>query len=57
VPTRPGDYGTFYRAVAATVRFGAAPPVTIDDAISVLDVLDAAGRSAALGDVVRLGDR
>jgi len=56
VPTLPGGYGAFYRAVADTVRLGSDPPVTIDDAVAVLDVLDAAVRSAADGDVVRLDD-
>jgi predicted dehydrogenase len=56
VPTLPGDYGAFYRGVARTVLAGEAPPVTIDDGIAVLDVLDAAHRSAAEGAVVRLED-
>ena len=54
VPTLPGDYGAFYRGVAQTVLAGAAPPVTIDDGIAVLEVLDAAQRSATAGEVVGL---
>jgi scyllo-inositol 2-dehydrogenase (NADP+) len=56
VPTLPGDYGAFYRGVARTVLAGAAPPVTIEDGIAVLEVLDAAERSATRGDVVPLED-
>jgi scyllo-inositol 2-dehydrogenase (NADP+) len=56
VPTLPGDYGAFYRGVARTVLTGAAPPVTVDDGIAVLEVLDAALRSATDGEVVRLDD-
>jgi scyllo-inositol 2-dehydrogenase (NADP+) len=54
VPTLAGDYGAFYRGVADTVLTGAAPPVTIDDGIAVLEVLDAARRSATTGAVIRL---
>jgi predicted dehydrogenase len=54
VPTLPGDYGAFYRGVAQTVLAGAAPPVTIDDGIAVLEVLDAAQSSATSGAVVPL---
>jgi predicted dehydrogenase len=56
VPTLPGDYGVFYREVAQTVLTGASPPVTIDDGISVADVLDAAQRSADRATVVPLDD-
>lgn len=54
VPTLPGDYGAFYRGVARSVLAGAAPPVTIDEAVAVLEVLDAARRSAAEGSVVEV---
>ena len=54
VPTLPGDYGAFYRAVARTVLAGEPSPVTIEDGIAVMEVLDAAERSAADGTVVRL---
>jgi predicted dehydrogenase len=54
VPTLPGDYGVFYRGVTETLLTGAPPPVTIDDAVTALEVLDAARRSAEDGTVVRL---
>jgi scyllo-inositol 2-dehydrogenase (NADP+) len=54
VPTLPGDYGAFYRGVAHTVLAGATPPVTIDDGIAMLAVLDAAQRSATNREVVLL---
>ena len=54
VPTFAGDDGAFSRGVAQTVRTGAAPPVTIEDGIAVLEVLDAAQRSAAGHEVVHL---
>lgn len=42
VPVRPGDYAAFYRGVAATLRDGAPPPVTLQAALDVAQVLDAA---------------
>lgn len=54
VPLVPGDYGAFYRAVAAAVRTGTTPPVAVEEAAYVLDVLEAAAVSARDGDVVRL---
>ncbi|MFK5635669.1 Gfo/Idh/MocA family oxidoreductase [Ornithinimicrobium sp. LYQ103] len=57
VPTLPGDYGAFYRGVARTVLAGDSPPVTIGEAVTVLEVLDAARRSAEDGTVVRLPER
>lgn len=54
VATMPGDYAAFYRGVAETVLTGAPPPVTIDDAVTVLDVLDAARRSAEGDTLVQL---
>ncbi len=56
VPTLPGDYGAFYRGVARTVLADDSPPVTMREAITVLEVLDAARRSAAEGTVVRLDE-
>jgi predicted dehydrogenase len=47
VRTEPGNYAAFYAGVAAAVRDGAPPPVTIEDAVAGLAVLDAALTSAA----------
>jgi predicted dehydrogenase len=41
-----GGWEDYYPAVAAMVRDGAPPPVDPDDALAVLEVLDAARRSA-----------
>ncbi len=60
VPAAPGDHRDYYPAVfAAIARPGAerqaAMPVDPWDAVHVLEVIDAARSSAALGQVVRLG--
>jgi len=52
VRTEPGAYQRFYEGVAASLREGAPPPVDPEDAVSVLEVLDAARTSAAEGRVV-----
>lgn len=54
IRTEPGAYPYFYAAVAAALRDGSPMPVDPDDAIDVLDVIEAARRSAALGHTVRL---
>ncbi|WP_335977799.1 Gfo/Idh/MocA family protein [Streptomyces sp. CA2R106] len=54
VPTLPGDYPAFYAAVAAALRTGGAAPVTAYEAAAALDVIEAAHRSAASGQTVRL---
>jgi len=54
VPTEPGNYAGFYAAVAASVRDGTHPPVTLDDGIQALRVVEAAFESARTGRVVRL---
>ena len=46
VPTVPGAYPRFYAALASSVRDGAPPPVVWDDAVTGLEILDAARRSA-----------
>ncbi|MCU1678002.1 MAG: oxidoreductase domain protein [Frankiales bacterium] len=46
VPTVPGAYQTFYAGVRDAVRDAATPPVTIDEAIAALIVIEAARRSA-----------
>ena len=54
VPTVAGAYERFYAGVAEALRDGTAPPVDPWDAVRVLEVLDAARRSAAQGRVVEL---
>jgi predicted dehydrogenase len=54
VPTEPGDYASFYTGVAATVRDGAAPPVSLDDAIHGLQVIEAARASSRTARVMRV---
>lgn len=53
----PGRWSDFYRGVEAMLRDGAPPPVDPDEAVAVLEVLDAARRSAREGVVVDLSDR
>jgi predicted dehydrogenase len=55
LPSEPGAWDRFYPAVAAALRDGAPPPVDPRDAVAVLEVLDAARRSAAEGRTVELG--
>ncbi|HVP03789.1 MAG TPA: Gfo/Idh/MocA family oxidoreductase [Solirubrobacteraceae bacterium] len=55
VATARGEYERFYAGVARALRDGGAMPVDPWDAVRVLEVLDAARRSAAGGRVVRLG--
>ena len=42
MPTDPGRYQDFYSQVATAVRGEAPPPVTLDDAVTVLEVIEAA---------------
>ncbi|MDQ1642790.1 MAG: hypothetical protein QOJ90_2141 [Actinomycetota bacterium] len=55
VPREPGDWSAFYAAVVAMLRDGGPPPVDPWDAVAVLEILDAAQRSARDGVVVSLG--
>ena len=57
VPSEPGRWAHFYAAVAACLRDGGAPPVTAAEAVTGLEVLDAARESAETGAVVRLTPR
>jgi predicted dehydrogenase len=54
VPTEPGAYQDFYRGLVASLRDGAPPPVGPQDAVSGLEVLEAARASAGEGKVVAL---
>jgi scyllo-inositol 2-dehydrogenase (NADP+) len=46
VQSEPGRWLTFYEGVERAVRTGAPPPVLAEDALTVLEVLEAARRSA-----------
>ncbi len=46
VPTECGNYGAFYAGVAGALRGDESPPVSIADAIRVLEVIEAARASA-----------
>jgi predicted dehydrogenase len=46
-PTAPGAYQDFYAGVLRTLRDGAPPPTTLAEAITGLEVIEAATRSAA----------
>lgn len=54
IPAVQGAYHDYYQAFAAAVKNGSAPPVTAEQAIRVLEVLDAAFVSAREGRVVAL---
>jgi scyllo-inositol 2-dehydrogenase (NADP+) len=47
VPSEPGAYQRYYAAVVASLRGGAPPPVDPGDAVSGLEIIAAAQRSAA----------
>jgi predicted dehydrogenase len=53
--SEPGNYLEFYRGVAAAIRDGAAPPVTTEQGIAMMELLDAARLSASEKRVVELG--
>ena len=52
IRTDPGAYERFYEGVAAAIRDGSPPPVDPVDAVSALELLDAARASAREGKVV-----
>jgi predicted dehydrogenase len=54
VATVPGSYRDFYIRVAAALRHNTPPPVDPNDSASVLDVIEAAQRSAAARRYVEL---
>jgi predicted dehydrogenase len=54
LPTEPGRYECFYEGVAASLRDGTPPPVAAEEAVAVLEVIEAARRSGAEGLAVLL---
>lgn len=54
VPTKPGSYKQFYVGMRDALRDGAPPPVDAADAVTGLAIIEAAYRSAAQRQVVRL---
>ena len=55
IPSEQGCYHAYYQAMAEAVRTGSEPPVTTEQAIRTLEVLDAALLSAKEGRLVTLG--
>lgn len=55
IPSEQGCYHAYYQAMAEAVRTGGEPPVTTEQAIRTLEVLDAALLSAKEGRLVTLG--
>jgi len=55
VSTLPGAYPRFYAAVAAALRSDAPMPVDPEDAVTGLEIIEAARASAEHGRVIRLG--
>jgi predicted dehydrogenase len=54
IRTEPGSYQRFYEGVASALLQGGPAPVDPEDAVSALEVLDAARRSAGEGKVVEV---
>ncbi|MFL5618365.1 MAG: Gfo/Idh/MocA family oxidoreductase [Gemmatimonadaceae bacterium] len=52
--SEPGNYLRFYEGVAAAIRDGAEPPVTAEQGIAMMELLDAARLSARTGRVVEM---
>jgi predicted dehydrogenase len=57
VPTERGAYPRHYEEVAAAIRGEGPPPVSPEEAIGLLEILEAAVASAASGAVVPLAER
>jgi len=55
--TEPGCYECFYEGVVASLKEGAPAPVEPEEAVAVLEVIEAARRSAAEGQAVMLKGR
>lgn len=55
IRTEPGAYTSFYAGVASALRDGAPPPVDPMEAVAVLEVIEAALRSAAGNTVEAMG--
>ena len=56
IPSEQGRYHDYYTAFAKAVREGSLPPVTAEEGIQTLEVLDAAFLSAKEGRVVAFAD-
>jgi predicted dehydrogenase len=54
VPSEPGAWPEFYRGVERWLREGGSPPVDPWDAVRVLEVIEAARRSAASGGIAEI---
>ena len=54
VPSEPGEWPAFYAQLERAMREGGPPPVDPADAVAVLEVIDAARRSAARRQTVSL---
>jgi predicted dehydrogenase len=54
LPTEPGRYQSFYAGIEAALRTGAPLPVDPADSVAVLELLEAARRSAARREIVHL---
>ncbi|MGH3390197.1 MAG: Gfo/Idh/MocA family oxidoreductase [Actinomadura sp.] len=54
VPTEPGAYQEFYAGVVRAVHGEAPPPVSLADAVTGLEIIEAALRSARVGGAVTL---
>ena len=55
IPTEVGGYQQFYEGVVAALRAASPPPVDPADAVAVLEIIEAALRSAAERSVITVG--
>ena len=55
VESVPGAYQNFYAGIVAALRHGAPPPVSAEDAVTGLAIMEAARRASAQRQVVTLG--
>jgi scyllo-inositol 2-dehydrogenase (NADP+) len=55
IPTLRGDYGAYYDQLYEAIRNGAPPPVTAEDGVAIMRVIEAAVRSNKERSVTRIG--
>ena len=54
IPSEPGNYGSYYEGIHQAIRSRQPPPVTAEDGLNVIKVIEAARKSSDEGRVVAL---
>lgn len=54
IPTKPGNYYDFFDGVYQSIKKGKTEPVTADDGLKVMKIIEAALESSKEGKVVKL---